>query len=27
LKFKREEWLVHNRMVSSAEREHYLAIY
>ena len=27
LKVKREEWLAHNRTVSSAEREHYLAIY
>ena len=27
LKAKREEWLAHNRTVSSAEREHHLAIY
>ena len=27
LTVKREEWLAHNRTVSSAEREHYLAIY
>jgi glutamine synthetase len=27
LKVKREEWMAHNRTVSSTEREHYLAIY
>ena len=27
LKAKREEWLAHNRIVSSAEQEHHLAIY
>ena len=27
LRVKREEWLFHNRMVTSWERDHYLATY